>query len=103
MSTQNATLDGNWEINGLPDNYIVVIFMMAQLEDYVTGALELSNDGTQSFQIEGNNNYPNVRLDFKPGDYTAFGFQGQFTDANTVTGTLSGQFTGAATLARTVS
>ncbi|HEX8175073.1 MAG TPA: hypothetical protein VF543_08140 [Pyrinomonadaceae bacterium] len=100
MTTDNATLDGNWELNGLPGNYIAQIFMMSQLGNDVFGTITLSNDETQNFQIEGNNNYPNVRLDFKVSTQTSFAFNGQFTDANTVTGTLSGKFTGSVTLSR---
>jgi hypothetical protein len=102
MSSNYATLDGNWEIVGLPSDYIVAIFMMSQIENYVTGTIEVSNDVTQNFGIEGNNNYPNVSLDFKVGSYTEFNFQGTFKDTNTVTGTLSGRFTGPATLSRSI-
>jgi hypothetical protein len=93
-------MDGNWAINGLPDDYIVIIFMLTQIENYVTGMIDISNDVTQNFQVEGNNNYPNVRLDFKVSSQTVFSFNGQFTGSDTLQGTLSGKYTGAATLTR---
>lgn len=101
MTTYPATMDGDWAIEGLPDTYIVSTFMLAQLGNYVTGLLAVSNEGMQNFQVEGDNNYPHVVLDFKLGGATQFIFKGRFSDSNTVTGTLSGALEGSATLTRT--
>lgn len=100
MCGETATLDGIWEFNGLPDEYIVTLFDLAQVENYVTGILEVSNDSTHNLSVEGNNNYPTVHLNFKEGAAVWFSFKGTFTDENTVTGQLSGQFQGAATFTR---
>jgi hypothetical protein len=70
------------------------------VENYVTGILELANDETLNLSVEGNNNYPKVLLHFKSGASVLFAFEGAFTDENTVTGQLSGQFTGPATITR---
>jgi hypothetical protein len=101
MTTQYASMQGDWGIEGLPPTYVVSLFTLTQVEDYVAGGLDISNDETLNLQVTGNNNYPAVSLNFnKTTGGTVFRFQGQFSDANTVTGTLSGKFTGSATLLR---
>lgn len=94
------TMDGNWEITGLPEEVIVAIFVLAQIDSYLTGLLDTSNGSSQNFAVAGSNNYPTVRLHFKLGLQVVFTFQGSFTDENTIEGSLSGQYTGPATLSR---
>lgn len=100
MSETTPTLDGNWQISGLPEGDNVVIFTMTQIDSSVTGTLDITSGSTQAYSVTGNNNYPDVVLDFKVGRQQVFTFKGSFTDDNTVAGSLSGQFTGAATLTR---
>ncbi len=101
MSVETPTLDGNWQMTGLPAGEIVVLFMLVQINaNLVSGDLDIANDSQQSFNVTGNNNYPGVLLDFNSGSQLAFTFTGSFTDDDTVTGTLSGQFNGPSTLTR---
>jgi hypothetical protein len=100
MSESTPTLDGLWQISGLPQGDMVAIFTMTQVDNYVTGTLDIAGSSTQSYSVEGNNNFPNVALGFKLGRQQVFTFKGSFTDGNNVVGSLSGQYTGAATLSR---
>ena len=59
------TMDGDWSLGGLPLGYVISIFMMSEIEGFVTGALDLSNGINASYSVEGNNSFPDVTLNFK--------------------------------------
>lgn len=66
MKGDDPKLEGWWAIKGLPQDWTVIILVLGQVSDYVTGELNLEiGGGPFSFAVSGKNLYPHVLLYFE--------------------------------------
>ncbi len=91
-------LQGFWGLAGLPGAEIRLLFF-AQVGDTVIGQLTVRVKGVQSsYRVSGQNQYPNVRLDFKANKEVKFTFTGRFIEDRKIKGELSGSISAKAIL-----
>jgi hypothetical protein len=98
-----STLDGSWMLTGLPSHWTVIVLVLGQIQERVSGSLDISVDGTQqSFDILGSHDHPSLKIRFRSStELPSFDFEGTFVTLlgkRTITGVLSGGLSGPATL-----
>jgi hypothetical protein len=97
-----------WLLNGLPLNYVGLMFLGWTINE-VTGEVlqnptgtctitDTSSDTKYDYTVSGTIAKPDISLNVKSGDTVVFTFDGTFVKSNYIEGTLSGEFTGSASL-----